>query len=70
MTALSLVQAGAYYKIKWNVCTGESAILTEELGLCPGTIVFLTNSYFGNVIVRIKGKKFAISREVAACIKV
>lgn len=66
---LSLAQPGAFYTIKWNTCADESAVLTAALGFCPGKEVFLANANFGNVIVRVDGKKIALGKEIAACIQ-
>ncbi len=73
MTALSLAKPGMDYTIKWNVCRNiddESADYIETLGLRPGAKIFLLNSYFGNVLISIKGKTVALSNDMAFFIKV
>ncbi|MCD8181385.1 MAG: ferrous iron transport protein A [Firmicutes bacterium] len=70
MTALSLAQPGKNYTIKWNVCQSNIAADVENLGLYPGETLFLISSYFGNVIINIRGKKLALNKETAFYIKV
>ncbi len=70
MTALSHAQPGMCYTIKWNVCHGLNASTTEKLHLIPGETLYLLNSYFGSVIVCLRGKRIALSREIAYSIKV
>lgn len=42
----------------------------EKLGFVPGAAVTLVSEYAGNVIVRIKDARIAISKEMAAKIMV
>ncbi len=70
MTTLSLAKPGKSYTIKWNVCQNSLDANTIELGLYPGTTLFVIGSYFGNVIVSVHGKKIALNKETAFCIKV
>ena len=42
----------------------------EKLGFVPGAAVTLVSEYAGNVIVRIKDTRVAISKEMAAKIMV
>ncbi|MCC8098138.1 MAG: ferrous iron transport protein A [Eubacterium sp.] len=70
MTALSLAQPGMNYTIKWNVSQNDMGKAMKRIGLCPGATVFLLNSYFGSVIVCIKGRRIALSKEAAFYIKV
>ena len=42
----------------------------EKLGFVPGVAVTLVSEYAGNVIVRIKDTRIAISKEMAAKIMV
>ncbi len=70
MTALSIARPGAKYTIRWNVSRGDCADLMRQLGLTPGTTLFLLNSYSGGVIVCVGGKRIALDKESAFCIKV
>ncbi|MCC8103001.1 MAG: ferrous iron transport protein A [Clostridiales bacterium] len=70
MTALSLAAPGKNYTIKWNICRCDAEQEMKQVGLCPGETIYLLNSYFGNVIVCVNGKKIALSKELAFYIKV
>ncbi len=69
MTALSSAAPGAY-TVKWNVCTGESLTLTHRLGFRTGMPLLVVNTGHGGVLVQIRGRTFALSRDVAYRIKV
>ncbi len=69
MIALSLAKPGRNYTIRWN-CSCDAEQEMKQTGLCPGETIYLLNSYFGNVIVLVKGKTIALSREIAFYIKV
>ncbi len=70
MTALSLAHPGKLYTIKWNFSRNDYVNLMEQLGLIPGATLFLMNSFFGNVIISVNGKRIALDKDLAFYIKV
>lgn len=70
MTALSAALLGVVYEIKWKVCRGCGEELSKEYGLLPGEKIYLLCVYYGGVIIRAKGKKIALGRDMADSIKV
>ncbi len=48
----------------------EVRLYLENLGFVPGAVVTIVSEYAGNVIVRIKDSRIAISKEMAAKIMV
>lgn len=70
MIALSDAAPGTAYTVKWNVNRGDNASKTAGFGLRSGQELFLLSSFFGNVVIEIKGKRVALCRDTAYCIKV
>ena len=66
MMSLSDAVDGFSGEVAWN-CADRS--LFGECQLETGDQVQVISSYFGNVIIRVNGKRFAITRDAAERIK-
>ena len=62
---LTVVDAGIDYVIKRIGVKPEVKQHLENLGFVVGTVVSLMNTMGGNVIVKVKESRVAISREMA-----
>lgn len=62
---LTVVDAGIDYVIKRIGGKPEVKQHLENLGFVVGTVVSLMNTMGGNVIVKVKESRVAISREMA-----
>lgn len=70
MVALSEARPGASYTVKWNMNRNTDAAENGRFGLNTGANLYLLNSCFGGVVIRVSGKKVAIGHESAMRIKV
>ena len=74
MTSLSYAQPGYNYEIKWMLCPSEDDYeefcLLQSMGFVPGISVYLLQSFLGNVIVMLGGRRIMLGDEAASLIKV
>ena len=64
MLSLSQAPIGTVETIKWNL-----GYTSHVHSLQEGNIIEVIASYFGNVIVKSNGKRFAIDKDAATKIK-
>ncbi|MEF2845031.1 MAG: FeoA family protein [Eggerthellaceae bacterium] len=62
---LSEVKKGGKYHVKQLRCYDETHRHLADLGFVPGEIITVVSRFGGNLVVKVKGSRVALSAELA-----
>ncbi len=62
---ITMVSSGSSVKVSRVAGSGKTKQRLAELGFAPGTLIDVIQSHGGNMIVRVKDSKLALTREMA-----